>query len=85
MKCVKKTFIDSNYGEEVEYIHIQDEEGNILIFEDNKKIFIIRYKDVNDLIKKLIESRLEVNFLDNMIEEQENDIEILKSILNQEG
>lgn len=85
MKCKLRKFIDSNYGEEVEYILIREENENIIIFEDDKIIHIIRYRNERSLIEKLIETKIESNFLNNMLDEQENDIEILKKLLKQEG
>lgn len=85
MKCKLRKFIDSNYGEEVEYILIREENENIIIFEDDKTIHIIRYRNERSLIEKLIETKIESNFFNNMLDEQENDIEILKKLLKQEG
>ncbi len=85
MKCKLRKFIDSNYGEEVEYILIREENENIIIFEDDNTIHIIRYRNERSLIEKLIETKIESNFFNNMLDEQENDIEILKKLLKQEG
>jgi len=85
MKCKIRKFIDSNYGEEVEYILIREENENIIIFEDSNTIHIIRFRNERSLIEKLIETKIENNFFNNMLDEQENDIEILKKLLRQEG
>lgn len=85
MKCKLRKFIDSNYGEEVEYILIREENENIIIFEDANTIHIIRYRNERSLIEKLIETKIESNFFNDMLDEQENDIEILKKLLKQEG
>lgn len=85
MKCKLRKFIDSNYGEEVEYILIREENENIIIFEDSNTIHIIRFRNERSLIEKLIETKIENNFFNNMLDEQENDIEILKKLLRQEG
>lgn len=78
MKIKLFKFIANTYGEEVEYIKVKDEEEKAILFQDENKVFIIKYKDEKDLIQKLIETKLEVNFLNDFIDDN---IEKTKSIL----
>lgn len=77
MKFIKNTFIENVFGENIEYIVINSEDENILLFESDNKIRIVRLGNEKTMIEKIIELELENDFLSDIAGDQEKEIEEL--------
>ena len=77
MRFIKNTFIENVFGENIEYIVINSEDENILLFESDNKIRIVRLGNEKTMIEKIIELELENDFLSDIAGDQEKEIEEL--------
>lgn len=85
-QLIKKTFIDKNFGDYIEYIFIKDKEKRTLVYGKNEEITILRLRNMDHLIQELImlkEERdflLEENFelLEQLEKEQEKNFKDIK-------
>ena len=75
MRNVKLNFVDETFGEEVECLIIWDDDEFIIIATQNENITIKKYKDIKDFIKESITNKSELDFLRNLVVEQEKDLE----------
>lgn len=78
MRYVRFNFIDETFGEKVECLLIWDEEEFIIISIDEEEIIIKKYKDMQKLIVEFLTNNNELEFLRNLTEEQEKEIERLE-------
>lgn len=81
MKNARLNFIDETFGEEVECLIIWDDEEFIIITIQNESISIKKYKDIKEFIKESITNKSELDFLRNLVVEQEKDLEKLEDKL----
>jgi len=81
MRNARLNFIDETFGEEVECLIIWDDEEFIIITIQNESISIKKYKDIKEFIKESITNKSELDFLRNLVVEQEKDIEKLEDKL----
>lgn len=77
MRNARLNFIDETFGEEVECLIIWDDEEFIIITIQNESISIKKYKDIKEFIKESITNKSELDFLRNLVVEQEKDLEKL--------
>lgn len=78
MRNSRFDFVDENFGEEVECILIWDDNSFILITVVENKITLKEYKEITELFKEAIINKNELEFLRNLTEEQEKEIEELE-------
>lgn len=78
MRNVRFNFIDENFGEKVECILIWDDNSFILITLMENKIKIKEYEEITDLFKDVITSKNELEFLRDVTENQDREIEELE-------
>ena len=81
MRNARLNFIDETFGEEVECLIIWDDEEFIIITIQNESIYIKKYKDIKEFIKESITNKSELDFLRNLVVEQEKDLEKLEDKL----
>ena len=81
MRIARLNFIDETFGEEVECLIIWDDEEFIIITIQNESISIKKYKDIKEFIKESITNKSELDFLRNLVVEQEKDLEKLEDKL----
>lgn len=81
MRNARLNFIDETFGEEVECLIIWDDEEFIIITIQNESIYIKKYKDIKKFIKESITNKSELDFLRNLVVEQEKDLEKLEEKL----
>lgn len=81
MRNAKLNFVDETFGEEVECLIIWDDEEFITITIHNESIYIKKYKDIKEFIKESITNKSELDFLRNLVVEQEKDLEKLEEKL----
>ena len=81
MRNARLNFIDETFGEEVEGLIIWDDEEFIIITIQNESISIKKYKDIKEFIKESITNKSELDFLRNLVVEQEKDLEKLEDKL----
>lgn len=81
MRNARLNFIDETFGEEVECLIIWDDEEFIIITIQNESISIKKYKDIKEFIKESITNKSELEFLRNLVVEQEKDLEKLEDKL----
>lgn len=81
MRNARLNFIDETFGEEVECLIIWDDEEFIIITIQNESISIKKYKDIKEVIKESITNKSELDFLRNLVVEQEKDLEKLEDKL----
>ena len=81
MRNVKLNFVDETFGEEVECLIIWDDDEFIIIATQNENITIKKYKDIKDFIKESITNKSELDFLRNLVVEQEKDLEEMEEKL----
>ena len=74
MKVNKYSFNENIYGEELEYIVIDDDKEKIIIVEYYHKIHIIKIHNERELLEKLIECKILNDYLEDVIQEQEDEI-----------
>lgn len=79
MRNARLNFVDETFGEEVECLIIWDDEEFITI--QNESIYIKKYKDIKEFIKESITNKSELDFLRNLVVEQEKDLEKLEEKL----
>lgn len=77
MRNARLNFVDETFGEEVECLIIWDDEEFITITIQNESIYIKKYKDIKEFIKESITNKGELDFLRNLVVEQEKDLEKL--------
>lgn len=81
MRNTRLNFVDETFGEEVECLIIWDDEEFITITIQNESIYIKKYKDIKEFIKESITNKSELDFLRNLVVEQEKDLEKLEDKL----
>ena len=81
MRNARLNFIDETFGEEVECLIIWDDEEFIIITIQNESISIKKYKDIKEFIKESITNKSELDFLRNLVVEQEKDLDKLEDKL----
>ena len=81
MRNARLNFVDETFGEEVECLIIWDDEEFITITIQNERIYINKYKDIKEFIKESITNKSELDFLRNLVVEQEKDLEKLEEKL----
>ena len=81
MRNARLNFVDETFGEEVECLIIWDNEEFITITIQNESIYIKKYKDIKEFIKESITNKSELDFLRNLVVEQEKDLEKLEEKL----
>lgn len=81
MRNARLNFVDETFGEEVECLIIWDDEEFIIITIQNESISIKKYKDIKEFIKESITNKSELDFLRNLVVEQEKDLEKLEEKL----
>lgn len=83
MRNARLNFVDETFGEEVECLIIWDDEEFITITIQNESIYIKKYKDIKEFIKESITNKSELDFLRNLVVEQEKDLEKLEDKLKE--
>ena len=78
MRYVRFNFIDETFGEEVECLLIWDDEEFIIISIDEEEIKVKKYKDMQDLLVEFLTNKNELEFLRELTDEQEKEIEKLE-------
>lgn len=73
----KGNFIDETFGEKIEYVRIFDNNGITLIFMNEGKIVIKKFKNTTELIEKYIEKYILKDYADSIINEQHEELENL--------
>lgn len=81
MRNARLNFVDETFGEEVECLIIWDDEEFITITIQNESIYIKKYKNIKEFIKESITNKSELDFLRNLVVEQEKDLEKLEEKL----
>lgn len=81
MRNARLNFVDETFGEEVECLIIWDDEEFITITIQNESIYIKKYNDIKEFIKESITNKSELDFLRNLVVEQEKDLEKLEEKL----
>ena len=81
MRNARLNFVDETFGEEVECLIIWDDGEFITITIQNESIYIKKYKDIKEFIKESITNKSELDFLRNLVVEQEKDLEKLEDKL----
>lgn len=81
MRNARLNYVDETFGEEVECLIIWDDEEFITITIQNESIYIKKYKDIKEFIKESITNKSELDFLRNLVVEQEKDLEKLEDKL----
>lgn len=81
MRNARLNFVDETFGEEVECLIIWADEEFITITIQNESIYIKKYKDIKEFIKESITNKSELDFLRNLVVEQEKDLEKLEEKL----
>lgn len=84
MRFKNFSFIEENFGDLIQCVVIWDENEFLIITVIEEKIRITRYKDIKDLIKEFITNKEELDFLSNLVVEQEKDIDELEEKLKDE-
>ena len=79
MRYVSFNFIDETFGEEVECLLIWDDEEFIIISINEDEIRVQKYKDMQDLLVEFLTNKNELEFLRNLSDEQEKEIERLEA------
>lgn len=78
MRYVRFNFIDETFGEEVECMLIWDDEEFIIISIDEEEIKVKKYKDMQDLLVEFLTNKNELEFLRELTDDQEKEIEKLE-------
>lgn len=73
----KGNFIDNTFGEKIEYVRILDNNGITLIFLNEGKFVVKKFKNTTELIEKYIEKYILKKFADSIIQEQHEELECL--------
>lgn len=79
MRYVRFNFIDETFGEKIECLLIWDDEEFIIISIDEETITINKYKDMQELLVEFLTNKNELEFLRNLSDEQEKEIERLEA------
>ena len=79
MRYVRFNFIDETFGEKVECLIIWNDEEFIIISIDEETITINKYKDMQELLVEFLTNKNELEFLRNLSDEQEKEIERLEA------
>lgn len=78
MKYARFKFNDENFGEEGECLLVWNDDEFIIISIMEDDIRIKKYKDVEELIIDYIKNKNELDFLTELVVEQEEELEKLK-------
>ncbi|MEG2235131.1 MAG: hypothetical protein RR144_01635 [Clostridia bacterium] len=78
-----RRFIDTTFGEQNEYVVIEQEKGFVLIDGAESRINISNFKTKNELVEKYIECRNTRNFFKSLIDSQAQEIDFLEKKLQQ--
>ena len=78
MRYVSFNFIDETFGEETECLLIWDDEEFIIISINEDEIRVQKYKDMQDLLVEFLTNKNELEFLRNLSDEQEKEIDRLE-------
>lgn len=78
-----KRFIDTTFGEENEYVVIEQGKGFILIDGAENKINISNFREKDELIEKYIECRNTKNFFKSLVDSQAQEIDSLEKKIQQ--
>ncbi len=79
MRYVRFNFIDETFGEKIECLLIWDDEEFIIISIDEETITINKYKNMQELLVEFLTNKNELEFLRNLSDEQEKEIERLEA------
>ena len=79
MRYVRFNFIDETFGEKIECLLIWDDEEFIIISIDEETITINKYKYMQELLVEFLTNKNELEFLRNLSDEQEKEIERLEA------
>lgn len=74
MKVNKYSFNENIFGEQIEYILIEDEKEKIVIVEYYNKIHIIKIENEKQLLERLIECKILNDYLQEIIQEQDEEL-----------
>lgn len=92
MNIKRFDFIDENFGEKVECVHLWDNESSIIIAVFGNSITIKEHKNGKELFKDMITTEHELEIHKNIVCEQDmeiaelkNEIELLKSKVKKEN
>lgn len=85
MRYVQFNFIDETFGERVECLIIWDDEEFIIISMQEEEIQVKKYSDIQDFIEDFITNKSELDFLRNLTDEQEKEIERLEKKLQKKN
>lgn len=85
MRYVQFNFIDETFGEKVECLIIWDDEEFIIISMQEEEIQVKKYRDIQDFIEEFITNKSELDFLRNLTDEQEKEIERLEKKLQKKN
>ncbi len=77
-------FIDENFGEEINSALIWNNDAFLLISVFDNEITIKEYEDIADLFKEFIVNKNELNFLRDLVADQEKEIGDLEVKVNAE-
>ena len=75
-------FIDENFGEEINSALIWNNDAFLLISVFDNEITIKEYEDIADLFKEFIVNKNELNFLRDLVADQEKEIGDLEVKVN---
>lgn len=78
MRYVQFNFIDETFGEKIECLIIWDDDEFIIISIQEEEILIKKYHDMQEFIAEFLTNKNELDFLRNLTEEQEKEIEELE-------
>lgn len=84
MKVNKYSFNENVYGEQLEYIVIEDEKEKIVIVEYYNKIHVIKIENERQLLERLIECKILNDYLQEIIQEQDDEITEYENKLDME-
>ncbi len=78
MRYVQFNYIDETFGEKNECLIIWDDDEFIIISIQEEEILIKKYHDMQEFIVEFLTNKNELDFLRNLTEEQEKEIEKLE-------
>lgn len=81
MRYVRLKVNDENFGEEIENIIIWNDEEFIIISIFEEEIKIKKYQNINQFIKDFITNKNELEFLRDLVIEQDDEIKKLEEKL----
>lgn len=83
MRYIQFNFIDETFGEGTECLIIWDNKEFIIISMQEEEIRINKYNNMKKLIKEFLANKSELDFLRNLIVEEEKEIDRLEGLLNE--